>query len=451
MSRFGDVLKNVIIGKRKKEELYKRILVVSAYGGVTNWLLEHKKTGEDGLYSIFKKQGDLTPAMDELLTKLMAINESFADIGLDVPTANDFITKRVEQTNYNLDIMSEVMASGYIEPNNILLAGREILASVGEAHSAFNSVNILNNNGIHSTLLDLSGINDQQLLTIDQRIERAIENIDLSKTLPVATGYTKGTEGIMREFDRGYSEVTFSKLAVAMGAEEAIIHKEFHLCFADPGIVGADHALPVCNTNYNVADQLADIEMEAIHPKSSKLLEQAGINLRIKNAFDPYHPGTLISSGYRSKETKVEIISGSDKVVLIDIHDTRMVGEVGFDLSIMEILREFGISYILKATDANSISFLVHQDYLSERLSRMLRKKYEMVSIRESAIVCIMGTNIAKPGVLATASGCFAKNKINVDTLSLAFGQVNAQFVITRENYQKAIKALNKELSGVTF
>jgi aspartate kinase len=28
----------------------------------------------------------------------------------------------------------------------------------------------------------------------------------------IATGYTKSREGIMREFDRGYSEVTFSKV-----------------------------------------------------------------------------------------------------------------------------------------------------------------------------------------------------------------------------------------------
>ena len=32
----------------------------------------------------------------------------------------------------------------------------------------------------------------------------------------------------MREFDRGYSEVTFSKIAVEVRPAEAVITKEFH-------------------------------------------------------------------------------------------------------------------------------------------------------------------------------------------------------------------------------
>ena len=42
MTRFGEVLHNVIIGHRKPEEMYNRIFIVSAYGGITNMLLENK-------------------------------------------------------------------------------------------------------------------------------------------------------------------------------------------------------------------------------------------------------------------------------------------------------------------------------------------------------------------------------------------------------------------------
>ena len=45
MSRFGEVMKNVIIGSRKGAELYNRAFVVSAYSGITNGLLEDKKPG----------------------------------------------------------------------------------------------------------------------------------------------------------------------------------------------------------------------------------------------------------------------------------------------------------------------------------------------------------------------------------------------------------------------
>ena len=58
MSAFQDVLQNIIIGKRKPEEMYNRIFVVSAYNNVTNWLLEHKKTGEHGIYVKFLNKED---------------------------------------------------------------------------------------------------------------------------------------------------------------------------------------------------------------------------------------------------------------------------------------------------------------------------------------------------------------------------------------------------------
>ena len=58
MTRFGDVMKNVIIGKRSGADLYNRIFVVSAYGGITNLLLENKKTGAPGIYGFFADDSD---------------------------------------------------------------------------------------------------------------------------------------------------------------------------------------------------------------------------------------------------------------------------------------------------------------------------------------------------------------------------------------------------------
>ena len=307
MSKFEDVLRNIVKGQAPGNFYYNRIFVVSAYNNVTNWLLEHKKSGEPGVYDLFVKKEDYRKALDKLLEKLIAINQDMAGIGLNLDEAEAFIRDRVDQCRNYLVSLEEVIASGYVNKPNILLAAREILASIGEAHSAFNSVNILKNNGVESVFVDLCGFHDAEYLTIDERIKQAFAKIDCSRMVPVATGYTKGTEGIMREFDRGYSEVTFSKIAVSVKAAEAVIHKEYHLSSADPAIVGVANSKPVGATNFNVADQLADIGMEAIHPKASKPLEVAGINIRIKNTFEPEHPGTLISNDYVGEESRVKV------------------------------------------------------------------------------------------------------------------------------------------------
>ena len=446
MSQFGDVLHNIIIGNRKKNEYYNRIFVVSAYANVTNWLLEHKKTGEPGIYVKFLNGEDYNTALNELCNKLIEINHTLVDIGLDINVANDFIEQRIHQTKSYLSGMNDVLASGYIDKLNILSAAREILSSVGEAHSAFNSVNICNNNGINTSFIDLCGFNDSEFLTIDERIHKAFKDIKFSDTLVIATGYTKGTEGIMREFDRGYSEVTFSKIAVEVKADEAIIHKEFHLSSADPNIVGVDKSIPVGFTNYNVADQLADIGMEAIHPKASKPIEVANINIRIKNTFEPEHPGTLISKDYVGKKSKVEIITGSDKVTAIEIHDPLMVGEVGFDMHIMEIFSKYKVSYILKSTNANSITQVIWESDLKKEMIEELKKRYTLVTVKNTALVCVLGTNIAQPGILVKAAKALSDNEINIDAVSQSLQQVNMQFVINRKDYKKAISELNEAL-----
>jgi aspartate kinase len=446
MSKFDDVLNNIIKGKRKPNELYNRIFVVSAYNDVTNWLLEHKKTRKPGVYVKFINQEDYNKALDEILGKLVAINKSFVGLGLNLTEADTFINQRIEKAKNYLSSMADVLASGYVDKKNIFLAAREILASLGEAHSAYNSVNILKNNQINSAFIDLCGFNDSEYLTIDERIGKEFKNIDFSKTLCIATGYTKGTEGIMRVFDRGYSEVTFSKVAVVVKADEAIIHKEFHLSSADPKIVGVDKSVPVGFTNFVVADQLADIGMEAIHPKASKPLEGANINIRIKNTFEPEHAGTLISKDYVCKDSKVEMVTGTNKVLAIEVHDPNMVGEAGFDLGILQILHQHGISYITKSTNANSITHVIWENKKAAELLEELNDKYEHVTSKQVALVCALGTNIAKPGILAKAAKALFENRINVLGISQSIRQVNIQFIIERGEYEKAIIALNDEL-----
>ncbi len=446
MSQFDDVLQNIIIGQAVDGNPYNRIFVVSAYNNETNWLLGHKRSGDPGVYDLFVNSMDYKGALDGLRKKLIEINHGLEGIGLDLDKADAFITDRIEQSRNYLVSLDEVLASAYVSKQNILLAAREILASIGEAHSAFNSVNIIRNHGYNATFVDLCGFADAEYITIDERINNVFLDVDCSKTIPVATGYTKGTEGIMREFDRGYSEVTFSKIAVEVKADEAVIHKEYHLSSADPAIVGVEHAKPVGNYNFIVADQLADIGMEAIHPKASKPLEMAGISIRIKNTFEPDHPGTLITKDYIGEESKVEIISGTNMVTAIEVHDPFMVGQVGFDMKLMKVIQRYNLSYILKATNANSITMVFWEKKVTDALITELRGLYERVTSREVALVVALGTNIAQPGSLAKAAVALAEKKINVEAVSQSLMQVNMQFVISRADYRDAILALHKAL-----
>ena len=448
MSEFDKVIDNIILNS----SFDIRIFVMSAYGDVTNELLEHKKSNKPGIYSTLKNGGNYEKELNLLLHTLFTINKKFVSLGLDIKIANEKITQRIEKIKTHLKSIVTVMLSGYVLSEKLLLAGREILASIGEYHSTFNSFNILQNRDIPCVFMDLSGLDDtnslNDKLTIDDRIQKKIYEIKNSKHWKtgmniLATGYAKGVEGIMREFDRGYSEVTFSKIATCVKANEAIIHKEFHLCSADPKIVGTSNARIVGLTNFDVADQLADIGMEAIHPKASKPLEQNNINLRIKNTFDPKHSGTLITKDYIGESSQIEIITGSNEVCILEIHDPCMVGEVGFDFKILEILKNYNISYIMKTTNANSILHLLWESQTNQKLIDELHQNYELVKTKPTAVICLIGSNIAKPGVLAEATKILSENNINVLCVSQTLRQVNMQFLIERNQFHDAIKKLN--------
>ena len=162
--------------------------------------------------------------------------------------------------------------------------------------------------------------------------------------------------------------------------------------------------------------------------------------------FEPDHPGTLITKDFVGERARVEIVTGTDKVTLIEIHDPSMVGTVGFDAGLMEVFCKHGVSYILKATNANSIAHFVWDSQATQELVAELEETYQVVTIKPSAIVCAIGSNISIPGVLAKAAQALADAHVNVNCVSQTLRQVNMQFVIEREDYKTAVKALNMAL-----
>lgn len=445
MINMEQVLSNIVFYNTDAKSLRNRVFVVSAYAGVTDALLENRKNGAKGIFSDFCEGKPVSDQLNRLCIRLCEINKNFIETGLDCSVANEFIYARIELVKHYLESLSVALASGYLPAESIYSAAREMLASIGESHSAYNMHQILISKGVNSSFVDLGGFEDANFWTIDERIKNAFADVDLNCGIAVATGYCKGTEGIMREFDRGYSEVTFSKTAVALGASEAIIHKEYHLSSADPELVGPANCKVIQQLNYDVADQLADIGMQAIHPKASKPLEIAGIDLIIKNTFQPQHPGTRISTRVMATNTGVDMISGSEKLLIFEILDPLMVGEVGYDERIMSILNRFGISYIMKSTSANSISMVVWEKDFSTEFKDELNRQFQQIRYQTCALLCIIGMSLNKAGILAQAAGVLAKNNIGVLSIGMAFSQVNLQLVLSREDFPLAVKALHKE------
>ena len=447
MSRVNELKDTLFIGSREGDDLYGRVFVVSAFGGITNLLLEHKKTGEPGVYALFAN-ADTDHGWHEALTRVEdAMNTLQREVlthPADIEQADAFVAERILGARNCLIDLQRLCTYGHFRLSEHMLQIRELLSGLGEAHSAFVTTLLLQRAGANARFVDLSGWRDEGDVTLEERISKAMDKIDPQSEMPIVTGYAQCVKGLMREFDRGYSEVTFSRLAALTGAREAIIHKEFHLSSCDPKIVGEDAVCKLGRTNYDVADQLSNMGMEAIHPQAAKTLRQADVPLRVTNAFEPEDSGTLIDD-QPADVPAVEIVTGLD-IVSLEVFEQDMVGVKGYDATILDILTRHGVRIVSKVSNANTITH-----YLDTSLKTMRRVEKDIaqafpaaeISTRTLSMASVIGRDLSGLSVLTRGLLAIADAGLSAIGASQGPRNVDVQFILDRDALQPAIRAMH--------
>lgn len=450
MAATPTVFDNILIGGRSGPSLYNRVFVVSAYAGMTDLLLEHKKTGEPGVHARFVSEdrswrdalATVERAMRDRNAHMFARAESLAE-------ADRFVERRIAALARCMEDLERLRRHRRFRIEDQLITVREMLAGMGEAHSAHSTALLLRDRGVNAVFVDLTAWNLEETESLDGRIGTALAQIDLAAEMPIVTGYAGCEGGMVRRYARGYSEMTFSRIAVLTGAREAIIHKEFHLSSADPKLVGRGHARKIGRTNYDVADQLANLGMEAIHPRAGRGLRQAGIPLRVRNTFEREDEGTLICGDYVSETPRVEIVTGLREVHALQFFEQDMVGEKGYDTAILDVLNRHGAWIVSKSSNANTITHYLSVDRsIARKVIADLEVKFPGadVSSRPVAMVALIGSDISEPGLVARALVALREAGIVVSAMQHQIRNVDVQFVVEPEAFDAAIRTLHADL-----
>ncbi|MHA6326868.1 aspartate kinase [Roseivivax sp. CAU 1753] len=432
--------------------VYRRMFVVSAFGGITDALLEHKKSGEPGVYAHFAENTEehgWMGALAQVDKAMRAAHDALFDNAADRSDANDFVRDRIDGARNCLIDLHRLCSYGHFRLSQHMSVMRELLSGLGEAHSAFVTTLLLRRHGVNARFVDLSGWRDEREMTLDARILDGLKNVDIDTEMPIVTGYAQCAEGLMNKYDRGYSEVTFSQIAALTKAREAIIHKEFHLSSADPKLVGPGNVRKLGHTNYDVADQLSNMGMEAIHPTAAKALRQAEVPLRVTNAFEPHDPGTLIDDA-EAEEGVAEIVCGLD-VFALELFEQDMVGVKGYDAAILDILTRFDLRIVSKTSNANTISHYVDAPLRAMRsIETGLSKSYpnSEINVRSAAIVSVIGRNLRGLHVLERGLAALREAEIDVISAHQTTRTVDAQFLVDRDNRDQCIKVLHDTFMG---
>lgn len=452
MAATETLLDNVLIAGRTGPELYQRIFVVSAFAGMTDLLLENKKSGKPGVYGRFVADdtaegwrnaiGLVREAVRDRNAAMFARTKSRAE-------ADAFIEQRIRAVSACLEDLARLRSHGRFCVKEQLLTLRELLAGIGEAHSAHSTALLLRDRGVNARFVDLTLWDQDDLRSLDQRIEEAFAGINLSTTLPIVTGYAGCEGGMVRRYARGYTEMTFSRLAVLTGAREAIIHKEFHLSSADPKLVGVDKARKIGRTNYDVTDQLANLGMEAIHPGAGRGLRQTDIPLRVRNTFDREDEGTLVTGDYVSDVPRVEIVTGIRQMQALQFFEQDMVGIKGYDSAILEVLARHGVWIVSKSSNANTIThYLSATPDAVTKVIADLQKDYPdaAISAQPVAMVSAIGSDISRPGLVPDALRALDEAGIMMIAMQHQIRNVDIQFIIECRDFDAAVRALHRAL-----
>lgn len=447
MSRSRELLDTLYIGKRKPEAVYNRIFVVSAFGGITNLLLEHKKSGQGGVYALFSNDdsgANWTQALSDTGAEMIRLHGEILENDGDRERADAFVRDRIEGARTCMIDLQRLGTYGHFRIDTQMMTLRELLSGLGEAHSAFVTTLLLQREGVNARFIDLTGWRDDSHPTLKERLQSAMEGVDLASELPIVTGYAQCAEGLMREYDRGYTEVVFSHLAALTNAREAIIHKEFHLSSADPRVVGLEAVRKIGRTSYEVADQLSNLGMEAIHPNAARILRRAYVPLRVKHAFEPDDPGTLIGPE-GGAPGRVEMVTGLG-IYGFELFEPDMVGTKGYDAAILEALARHKLRIVSKSSNANSITHWLDASLKSiRRVERDLTARFPNaeIAVRPLAVVSVIGSDLSELSVMQR--GLLALDAAGIQPVAMQQGmrRVEAQFIVPRDSMNDAIAALH--------
>lgn len=453
MLKYAAVRDN-IFAARNGEDPYGRVFVVSAYAGMTNYLLSDKKTSEPGVFALFQNDpagSAWQVCLDNVLVAMLDINsELFAHAAELQAAADGFITERVDGVRQKLLTVGQLLETGFFAAENSIPQCGEMLASLGEAHSAWNLAKLIEHDlGYKTDFVDLTGWQKSGFASRDAMFEMALDGVDTTQSIAVVSGYSRSKEGILQRYGRGYTEMTMSDLAVKLKAREAVIHKEFHLSSADPRLVGTNVAQTLGATDYDIADQLSHYGMEAIHPEAARGMREANIPIRVKNTFEPDHTGTLISCSEDNLNC-VEIIASRDDVVNIDCFDHGMLGNLPETKNyIQELITDLGGEYVSSTHSANSVGIvatlpLQKQDALVEALDENWPDgECESESVAQ---IGVLGRSMDIGCVLRDGIDALLKGDVPVLAASTGHRDIEVRFVVPAKHHDQAVKQLHAAL-----
>lgn len=247
----------------------------------------------------------------------------------------------------------------------------------------------------------------------------------------VVTGFIgHDAEGRVTTLGRGGSDLTATSLAAAGGFDEVQVWKDVDgMMTADPRVVQG--AKPVPFVTYEEAAELAYFGAQVLHPISMQPAQKFGVPVRVKNSYNPTHPGSLIASTKPQCSDLVTAITSKRRVTLVDIVSSRSLGSHGFLAKVFDIFARDSVSVDVVATSEVSVSLSLDKTCeLSQNALTELERFAQVDIKRDRSIVSFIADVKRSTQLIAKVFGVLALNDIQVEMISQGASKVNVALVV---------------------
>ncbi|MDQ1372590.1 MAG: Aspartokinase [Candidatus Thermoplasmatota archaeon] len=340
---------------------------------------------------------------------------------------------------------------------------KDLVLSFGERLSAIVLASRLSNDGVDAVPMEtdaLGFITDDQhgnaVALLDQcerNMGPTLETALDKGIVPVVTGFFGITpEGHVTTVGRSGTDYTAAVIAYSVNAKPIEIWKEVDgFMSADPKLV--KDAFMIDRLSYEEAAELAYFGAQVLHARAVQPARQKGIEIVIKNLYNPESPGTVIGNGRMTRKDVIKSVSYVPKVATLKVYDTGAGYRSGFLADITSCLSQEDVNIFSATTSQTCVAVLIDEQQIPQAkraIKKVIGGVGESFEITPgAALVCTVGEGLGyTEGVAARVFKAVAAGKVNVELISAGASTVAYHFSVNHKDLKKTITAIHDEFFG---
>ena len=419
------------------------VVVVSALGGITDKLISTSQLALKGDDKWREEFDAMVTRHHQMIDTIITDDKKRVDLFNKVDQLFDQL-KSIYYGVYLIHDLSKKTEDAIVSYGERLSSN--IVATLIKGGKRMNSRDFIRTekkNGKHRLVADLT----------NQLVREAFKDMPEVAVVPGFISRDKDTSETTN-LGRGGSDYTAAIIAAALDAEVLEIWTDVDgFMTADPRVIKT--AYTINELSYIEAMELCNFGAKVIYPPTIYPVCVKNIPIKVKNTFNPEHPGTLIKDHIENDQKPIKGISSIKGTTLITVTGLSMVGVIGVNRRIFTTLANKGISVFMvsQASSENSTSIGVRDEDANdavEVLNDEFAKEIETGAMfpmhAESglATIAIVGENMKHtPGIAGKLFGTLGRSGISVIACAQGASETNISFVVDGKFLRKSLNVLH--------